>query len=80
MSEILSYIDAQSPQGSRSVKARLQAVMDLLAEHPSSGRPTNKAGLRRIAATPYPYVIFYRADEAEIVIHGVRHSARRPIS
>jgi toxin ParE1/3/4 len=27
--------------------------------------------------SPHPYVIFYRATEEEIVIHGVRHSARR---
>ena len=29
---------------------------------------------------PYPYVVFYRVGEGEIVIHGVRHTARRPTS
>jgi hypothetical protein len=28
---------------------------------------------------PYPYVIFYRPEPAGIVIHGVRHAARRPL-
>jgi len=31
-----------------------------------------------MVAYPYPYLIFYRATETEIIIHGVRHSARRP--
>ena len=79
MAEILDYIEAQSPDGARNVKARLQAVIGLLAEHPNSGRATNKGGLRRIVANPYPYVIFYRPDAAGIIIHGVRHTARRPL-
>jgi plasmid stabilization system protein ParE len=33
-----------------------------------------------MVASPYPYLIFYQATEDEIVIHGVRHSARRPSS
>jgi hypothetical protein len=28
--------------------------------------------------SPHPYLIFYEATEDEIVIHGVRHGARRP--
>jgi plasmid stabilization system protein ParE len=46
---------------------------------PEAGRVTKKVNFRRIVASPYPYVIFYRADATEIVIHGVRHAARRPL-
>jgi toxin ParE1/3/4 len=78
MSDILDYLEARSPQGAESVKRRLKAAIDLLADHPESGRATNKADLRRLLANPYPYVIFYRTDTTGIVIHGVRHTARRP--
>jgi plasmid stabilization system protein ParE len=78
MTEILDYIEARSPQGAANVKRRLQAAIDLVAEHPYSGRATNKGDLRRVVANPYPYVIFYRPGASEIVIHGVRHTARRP--
>jgi toxin ParE1/3/4 len=78
MSDILDYIEARSPQGAESVKRRLKAVIDLLADYPESGRATNKGDLRRLVANPFPYVIFYRTDAAGIVIHGVRHAARRP--
>jgi plasmid stabilization system protein ParE len=77
MTEILDYVEARSPQGAESVKRRLKAAIDLLADHPKSGRATNKSDLRRLVANPYPYVIFYRADAAGIVIHSVRHTARR---
>jgi toxin ParE1/3/4 len=36
--------------------------------------------MRRMMASPYPYLIFYRASGDEVVIHGVHHSARRPSS
>jgi plasmid stabilization system protein ParE len=77
--EILDYIDGRSPQGAEKVKRRLQAAIDRLAEHPNSGRAINLGDLRRVVANPYPYVIFYRPGATEIVIHGFRHAARRPI-
>jgi toxin ParE1/3/4 len=79
MTEVLGYIEARSPQGVRHVKARLYAVIELLDEHPKSGQATNRPHLRRITANPYPNVIFYQETTTEIVIHGVRHTARRPI-
>ncbi|NVN87908.1 MAG: type II toxin-antitoxin system RelE/ParE family toxin [Rhodopseudomonas sp.] len=80
LDEVLTSIDRHSPQGARHVKQRLFTVIDLLLEYPQAGRLTNKGRLRRVVAYPYPYLIFYRATEAEIVIHGVRHSARHPAS
>jgi toxin ParE1/3/4 len=77
LTDILDYIEARSPQGAESVKRRLKAAIGLLADHPNSGRATNKGDLRRLVANPYPYVIFYRTDVTGIVIHGVRHTARR---
>jgi toxin ParE1/3/4 len=79
IADILDYIEARSPQGAENVKRRLQAVIDLLADYPKAGRLANKRDIRRVIASPYPYVIFYRSDAAGIVIHGVRHAARRPL-
>jgi toxin ParE1/3/4 len=56
---------------------RLEGVIDLLADYPHSGRLTGKRDMRRVSVNPYPYLIFYRATDTEIVIHGVRHAARR---
>jgi plasmid stabilization system protein ParE len=80
LDKILAYIDESSPRGARHVKTRIQEMTALLLRHPHAGHLTSKSGLRRMIVYPYPYLIFYRATETEIIIHGVRHSARRPSS
>jgi toxin ParE1/3/4 len=80
LEQVLSYIDDRSPEGARRVRARIQAVIDLIASHPQSGQLTSAGRLRRIVVHPHPYLIFYAATDDEVVIHGVRHAARRPSS
>ena len=75
---MLDYIDEHSPQGAERVKARLKAIIALLAKHPRIGRLTTKRDIRRIVASPYPYLVFYRATDTEVVIYAIRHAARRP--
>jgi len=80
LDEVLAYIAARSPQGARRVQTRIQVIIDLLLRHPHAGQLTSKGRLRRMIASPYPFLICYQATDDEIVIHGVRHSARRPSS
>jgi toxin ParE1/3/4 len=82
LDEILEYIAARSPQGQRRVMARLNFVAKLLSAQPFSGRRTSLRGgrVRRLAATPFPYVVFYEIGDDEIVVIGIRHSARDPAS
>lgn len=56
----------------------LPALTDLLLRYPLAGAATDDPTIRRIATTPYPYLIFYEATDAEIIIHAVRHGARDP--
>jgi toxin ParE1/3/4 len=79
IARVLEYIDERNPQGADKVEDRIQQMMHLLLEHPYAGSPTSRPGMRRIVVSPYPYAIYYRASEEEIVIHGVRHTARRPM-
>jgi toxin ParE1/3/4 len=79
MTEVLDYLEARSPSGAENVKRRLQGIIDLLADHPNCGSTTDKGPIRHFVVIPYPYVIFYRADATGIVVHGVRHAARRPL-
>jgi toxin ParE1/3/4 len=78
LEEILAYIEERSPQGARHVQARIKAITDLLLQHPRAGQLTSNGRLRRMVASPYPYLVFYEATEDHIVIHGLRHAARRP--
>jgi toxin ParE1/3/4 len=75
---ILDYIAAHSPQGARRVQARIQALTDLLLQHPHIGTRTSDPAIRRMTTTPYPYLVFYEVTESEIIIHAIRHAARDP--
>jgi toxin ParE1/3/4 len=57
---------------------RIQAVIELLLRHPYIGSPTQDLATRRIAVTPYPYLIFYEVTGDALIIHAVRHGARDP--
>lgn len=77
---VLDHTRQHSPQGARRVQQRIRTIVDLIVRHPEIGRVTSRNGMRQINASPYPYLIFYRATGDEVVIHGVRHGARRPSS
>jgi len=76
--EVLAFIQHHSPTGANRVQSRIKAVTELLRLHPLAGQKTNRIPIRRIVATPYPYVVFYQHDDDGITIIGVRHAARRP--
>lgn len=75
---VLDYIAAQSPAGAQRVQRRIKAIFELVRAHPGIGRGTDDPAIRRIATAPYPYLIFYEATDAEIIVHAVRHMARDP--
>jgi plasmid stabilization system protein ParE len=78
LSAILDYIAAHSPQGAKRVQARIQSLIDLLLLYPHIGTRTDNPVIRRLATSPYLYLIFYEATETEVIIHAVRHHARNP--
>ncbi len=78
LSSILDYIAAQSPQGARKGQARLQFIIDLLLMHLNIGTRMDDPAIRRMTASPYPYLIYYEITGTEIIIHAVRHAARDP--
>jgi plasmid stabilization system protein ParE len=57
----------------------MRATIDLLLPHPNIGTRTDDPAIRRMTTPPYPYLVFYEATEAELIIHAVRHAARDPI-
>jgi toxin ParE1/3/4 len=78
LTSILDYIAERSPQGAARIHARIYAVADLLLRHPLAGAVTDDPSIRRMTTIPYPYLIFYQATDAEIIVHAVRHGARDP--
>lgn len=75
---VLGHVAARSPQGARRVGERVRAALDALAGQPGMGERTSNPRLRRLVLRPYPYLLFYEAREAEVVVIGLRHGARDP--
>jgi toxin ParE1/3/4 len=73
---LLDYVADRSPRGAARIHARIRAVTELLLQYPQSGAVTDDRTIRRITATPYPYLIFYEATDAEIIIHARCATAR----
>ena len=78
LEEVLAYIEERSPLGAHHVQARIQVIIELLLRHPRAGQLTSSRRVRRLVGSPYPYLIFYEVTQDQIVIHGIRHAARRP--
>jgi toxin ParE1/3/4 len=78
LASVLDYIAQYSPQGPRRVQSRIQTIIDVLLPHPLIGTRTSDATIQRMTALPYPYLIFHKATDEEIIIHAVRHAARNP--
>lgn len=78
LKDIAGYLDPRSPQGARNVSRRIKTLIEQLPQTPHLGKRTDEPGIRRLAATPYPYLIFYEVTEDSITIHAVRHGARNP--
>ena len=79
LGQIADYLDTENPYASIRVEQALKRALSLLAKHPFAGR-LQERGVRRLSVTSYPYLIFYRIDEAPEVVSvlSIRHAARRP--
>jgi toxin ParE1/3/4 len=77
LEDILDHIATHSPHGASKVFDRIDEMIALVLAQPGIGRATNRPGFRRINLHPYPYAILYRAHPNGIVIHAIRHAARR---
>ncbi|HSU99889.1 MAG TPA: type II toxin-antitoxin system RelE/ParE family toxin [Roseiarcus sp.] len=54
LDQVLSYIEGRSSKGARDVKARIQAVIDLIAAYPQSGQLTSSPAFGASSSTPSP--------------------------
>lgn len=76
LSEIADYIRVENPHAALRVRAAILESVELLAQFPEIGRLQSVEGVRKIVARKYPYLIYYLAQDEEVVILTVQHPAR----
>jgi addiction module RelE/StbE family toxin len=77
LEEIHSYIAADNPVAAAAVVRRVEQLLARLADFPAIGHPSERQGFRVLPLGRYPYLIFYEVTDTAVVIHHVRHGARR---
>ena len=76
--DILEYIQARNPQGTRSVSLAIEHAIHTCALSPHGSAKTDEPGVYRRPLGKYRYTIFYRVlaggegIEVARVIHGAR--------
>jgi toxin ParE1/3/4 len=75
---IADYIHARNPGAARRVRAAILDSLQTLILFPQVGRAQAVEGVRKLVIRKYPYLIYYRVDEAaqEIIILTIQHAAR----
>ncbi len=77
LDQIFSYIAADNVTAAAAVVERVEQSIGRLAVFPDLGHPTEYPGMRVLPLGRYPYLIFYELTADAIVIHHIRHGARR---
>jgi addiction module RelE/StbE family toxin len=75
---IFRSIARDNPDAAARVVARIEGLVSRLADIPYMGEAADIPGIRRLPTSRFPYLIFYEVTADEIIIHHVRHGARRP--
>jgi toxin ParE1/3/4 len=75
LDEIFAYIAQDNPEAAARLVARIEQVTARIAEAPHIGEATRKSRFRRFPVGNY--LIVYEVGQDEVIIHYVRHGARR---
>jgi toxin ParE1/3/4 len=75
LDEIFSYIATDNPRAASRLVARVEEVAARIASFPHIGQETRNPRFRRFPVGKY--LIVYEVGKDEVVIHYVRHGARR---
>jgi toxin ParE1/3/4 len=79
LESIGTYLIERSPSSAVNVLAAIKSTIDTLRFFPQIGRRVDAVGHRRLSVPRYPYIVFYRIAEDELLILHIRHASRRPI-
>jgi toxin ParE1/3/4 len=75
LDEIFAYIAKDNREAAARLVARFEQVAARIAENPFMGEATRKSRFRRFPVGNY--LIVYEVGTDEVVIHYIRHGARR---
>jgi plasmid stabilization system protein ParE len=75
--EAIDHYDQLTPELGHRFIASLHAAVRLLEEYPESS-PVIAKDVRKKVLLEFPYTLFYRITDIEVLILAVAHQGRRP--
>ncbi len=75
LDEIFAYVAKDSRAAAAQLVARIEQAAARIAEQPYLGAATRNPRFRRLPAGNY--LIVYEVESNEVIVHYVRHGARR---
>jgi len=76
LDQISSYLAEHNSAVAAAFLNAINSVVERLARFPLSAQATEMPGIRAAPVLHYPYIVFYTAEDSDVVIHYVRHAAR----
>ena len=76
IAHIHEYIAQHNNAAATSVVRQIRLTSSLLARHPALGRETDIPGVRVFPTARYPYLVYHRVGEGEVVVIHVRDGRR----
>lgn len=73
---IADYIRAENPQAAERVRASILESLEVLSAFPALGRRQSVEGVRKLVTRKYRYLVYYTANDDELVILTIQHPAR----
>jgi toxin ParE1/3/4 len=73
---IYEYIAEHNRSAARAVVRAIRSTSELVARYPGLGRETDIRGVRVFPVGRYPYLVYHRVRENEVVIVHVRDGRR----
>ncbi len=75
LEEIFAYIAVDNPPAAARLVARIEETVARIGDSPHIGQRTQNPSFRRLPVGDY--LIVYEVGKTEVIIHYVRHGARR---
>ena len=76
LEDLRVYLVPRSRQGAETVRRDIEKTIDLLADYPRLGRPTDVASIVVLAVVTVPYLVYARIIGDELFVVHIRHGAR----
>jgi toxin ParE1/3/4 len=79
INDAIKYLAGRNPTAAVGLSKAIESAVRRLEEHPFSGRAIDSETIRSTGVVKFNYLILYEVKDGELLIHRVRHGARKPL-